>query len=595
MSGCADPDEPAISLARLAGASTRISQGMRVMLKIADRVLGIHELNRRYRAGISPGADPFEFARQALDTLEISVEVSPDDAVKQIPHTGPVLLVSNHPFGGAEALCLASLLRDIRADVRFLANGALRVFAELEPLLIPVNPLSIEASNVTSIRRCQAHLESGGLLVVFPAGRVASYHGGRRRIADARWNRLVDRLLRRSDASLLAVHFPGTNSRAFHAMGRIWETSKMLMLPRELLGKHGERLRTELRSPISSAAWRKLPLEDLTPLARLLSTVSRNSLATSAGGSGSANRAPVAQRGPVASMLKDITSLPASQLLLDDQRFSVFWAYGHQIPAVMHEIARERERTFRVLDEGSGAALDTDDFDATYVQLFAWDWQSNTLVGAYRMGRTDQLRRTAGNAGLYLSQMFEFAPAFHDSAPPALELGRSFVAPEHQRSYRALYLLWQGIGRFLVQHPQYRRLYGTVSLSRQFNDTAVAMLCDALIEPGAAVQPRYALRTPLPAEWLEFRHVPGARDLTTLSVIVRSFDSAGKDLPVLLRHYHRIGARFHCVGVDPNFLDTPGLLLSVDLDGIEPRKVAAFFGDGLEGYLNHPAAARDAS
>lgn len=595
MSGYADPDDPAISLVRLAGPSASISRALRVLLRMADRVLGIHEINRRYRTGIRPGVDPFEFARQTLDTLEIGVEISPAGAVEHIPRSGPVLLVSNHPFGGAEALCLVRLLCRVRADVRFLANGALRVFPELAPLLIPVNPLTTEASNVVSVRRCQTHLESGGLLVVFPAGRVASYYSGRQRITDAPWNRLVDHLLRYADATLLAVHFPGTNSRAFHLMGRIWEPFRMLMLPRELLGKHGELLRVELRWPISSDTWRKLPLEDTTPLARLLSTISHRPNTAPATPTAVCQCAPLARRGPVGAMLADIGALPQSQLLVGDPHFSVFWADARQISALMREIARERERTFRALDEGSGAELDTDGFDASYVHLFAWDWQSNTLVGTYRMGRTDQLRSAAGKAGLYLSQMFEFAPAFHDSAPPALELGRSFVAPEHQRSYRALYLLWQGIGRYLVQHPQYRRLYGTVSLSRQFNDIAVAMLCDALIEPGAAVRPRYPLRTPLPPEWIEFRQLPGSRDLSTLSAIVRSLDASGKDLPVLLRHYHRIGARFHCVAVDPNFRNTPGLLLSVDLDQVEARKIAPFFGDGLQDYLSYAAATRDAT
>ena len=32
----------------------------------------------------------------------------------------------------------------------------------------------------------------------------------------------------------------------------------------------------------------------------------------------------------------------------------------------------------------------------------------------------------------------------------ALEVGRSFVRPEHQRNYASLMLLWKGIGAFVV-------------------------------------------------------------------------------------------------------------------------------------------------
>ncbi len=251
----------------------------------------------------------------------------------------------------------------------------------------------------------------------------------------------------------------------------------------------------------------------------------------------------------------------------------------------MAEIARERERVFRQHAEGSGEPADTDAFDASYVQLFAWDRAAGELVGAYRMGRSDRLLATAGHAGLYLSRVFEFAPGFHDPAAPALELGRSFIVPEHQRSFHGLYLLWRGIGSYLVAHPQYRRLYGTVSLSRQYDAQAIAMLCDALVTPSSLVRPRIRLQTPLGKEWQEFRRASAPLDLATLSALVRGLDHEGKDIPVLLRHYMKLGASFHAVGVDRNFNDTPGLLLSVDVPRLEPRTLKTFLGAGADAYL----------
>ena len=279
--------------------------------------------------------------------------------------------------------------------------------------------------------------------------------------------------------------------------------------------------------------------------------------------------------------------MPERQQLLRFKNYHVYYAAADQIPNVMAEIATERERVFRAYDEGSGQSLDTDDFDATYVQLFVWDSTNTSLVGAYRMGRTDEILSDIGPTGLYLSQMFEFDRGFHDPAVPALELGRSFVVPEHQRSFHALYLLWQGIGRYLAAHPRYRRLYGTVSLSRQYDDRAMAMLCNALIRPDASVRPKHPLTTPLHPEWLDYRSAHEAFSLDDISAFVRGLDCDGKDVPVLLRHYHKLGARFLAVGVDPNFNDTPGLLLSVDIASLPTKTLATFLGANAPEYLQH--------
>jgi putative hemolysin len=172
-----------------------------------------------------------------------------------------------------------------------------------------------------------------------------------------------------------------------------------------------------------------------------------------------------------------------------------------------------------------------------------------------------------------------------------LEMGRSFVVPEYQKRFYSLYLLWQGIGRYLAAHPRYRRLYGTVSLSRQYDARAIALICEALIEHSPQVRPRHPLPDPLHPEGRDFLAAQGGRlDLATLSACLRAID--GKDLPILLKHYYKLGAHFHCVGVDPNFNDTPGLLLSVDMDAMPKRLVETFLGTHAAAYLAYAEGAQ---
>lgn len=574
-----------ISLRGLAPPGTLAEKWLSILGPVLDRLLKIRAIDTHYQQGGLAGLPPFEFAARALRVLNVSADSSPDQLWDRVPREGPVLAVCNHPYGGIEALILAAALKSVRTDVKFLANAALSVFREFEPLIITTNPLAVTQRNLTSIRQCEAHLHSGGLLVVFPAGRVSFHQRAKGRIADGDWNRIVGHLALRTEAALLPVQFHGANSRMFHVMGRLWDRSKLLMLPRELLKLRGRRIGFSVGRPIAASVWRHMNVRDLTRYARVMTYLQDARTDRWPADAAQSVLQPLAPRGDTDAMGRELDALPAAQRLLDFKQLSVFFAMAHHAPLLLSEIARERERIFRVYDEGSGQPRDGDQYDQTYVQLVVWDNQERSLVGAYRLGKTDELRRQRDPSAIYLSQMFHFDDAFYETAPPSLELGRSFVVPEHQKSYHALYLLWQGIGRFLLAHPQYRRLYGTVSLSRQYDQRAVAVLCDALITPSPHVRPRRPLIHALHPEWKDFRSSQGTPDLPALSALVRGLDAEGKDLPILLKHYYKLGAKFHCVGVDPNFNATPGLLLSVDVPALAPKVLSTFLGSGAAAYL----------
>lgn len=583
--------EPRISVLSMLNTGARPSAWQRAVAAIADRLLGLRRLQHVYDEVGQRGLSPTEFAAAAIKVLDLTIERGPTMLAQSLPRTGPVILCANHPFGALEALCLADAIRGVRTDVKFLANGALSVFQELRPALIATNPLEIKPCNATSIRRCEAHLQDGGLLVLFPAGRVSyqATHNGP--TVDAEWNRLLGHLARHSCAALVPAYFFGTNSNAFHRLSRWAPRLRQLALPRELLRKRGGRVSFAVGHPLLPDDWRGAGAAEITALARLATyRLGRRPQATQP--AREAAWEPVAGPEDRDALAAELATLPAEQVLLDYRSFRVFHMRAAQAPTMMREIARERERTFRLLEEGSGALRDADRFDDSYVQLVAWDQATRSVVGAYRLGRTDELLRERGASGLYLAQMFRFSRGFHQQGGAALELGRSFVVPEHQKSFHGLYLLWQGIGRYLVAHPHYRRLYGTVSLTRLFAAEAVAMLCDVLVNATNDVEPRHPLETPLPPEWQQCRYAFDPGNLESLARLFRATGAHGAELPVLLRHYHRLGAKYNAVGVDPNFLSTPGLLLSIDVASIAPRTLEAFLGSGARLYIANGNAGR---
>ncbi len=293
---------------------------------------------------------------------------------------------------------------------------------------------------------------------------------------------------------------------------------------------------------------------------------------------------PIAPAAPESAVLAEIAALPSERLLMEYKQYRVYYAEPEEIPVILGEIARLRELTFREYQEGSGQSQDRDEYDLTYQHLFAWDTEANAMVGAYRLGKTDVLLKQSGKSGVYLAQMFEFDDEFF-AGPLMLEIGRSFVVPAYQRSHHSLYLLWCGISRFLIKHPMYRQLYGVVSMSRIYDVRAMAVMRDVLLDPRDDVRAGAPYEPDLGSSWQNYLDERRPLTMKDLSKMVRLLEGDERDVPVLIRHYHKLGATFHAAAVDENFNNTPGLLLRLHAPSIPPKYMKTYFGEGWEDYV----------
>ncbi|HUE95514.1 MAG TPA: 1-acyl-sn-glycerol-3-phosphate acyltransferase, partial [Longimicrobiaceae bacterium] len=178
-------------------------------LLAGDWINGIYEDCRRVAARSAKDAgaasvSPATFFRACLEALPLPVEVD-ESMLLRIPASGPVIVVANHPLGGADAVVLAALVTALRDDARIMANHFVCRIPEAAPALIPVDPFAgpdAPRRNAAPLRAALAHLEAGGLLAAFPAGEVAAWNPRTRRISDRPWNRHVGFLVRRTKATV---------------------------------------------------------------------------------------------------------------------------------------------------------------------------------------------------------------------------------------------------------------------------------------------------------------------------------------------------------------------------------------------------------
>src|SRR4051812_1271434 len=100
-----------------------------VVTQALDRVLAFDKLSQLYNS-VRGCAD---IASGLLAHMRVKLRISDEDLAR-VPKTGPVIVTCNHPHGILDGLVLASALRNIRSDVKILANEFLSSVPELDQL-----------------------------------------------------------------------------------------------------------------------------------------------------------------------------------------------------------------------------------------------------------------------------------------------------------------------------------------------------------------------------------------------------------------------------------------------------------------------------
>lgn len=542
-----------------------------------ERVLHFPTLNDIYsRVKARELHDGGSFSDRSLTELGITLQFD-ERKLAAVPATGPLIVVANHPFGGVEGLILAAVLNKIRPDVKLMANYMLAMIPDLRDAFIFVDPFGApEAArrNMQSIRQTINWVRQGHVLGVFPSGEVSHMTLRRRRVVDPAWSQTVARIVQNTAAPVLPIFFEGRNSSAFQLAGMVHPRLRTLMLPHEMLRRRGDTVRLQIGSVIAPDrlnAYNKP--DEMTAYLRARTYMLREVPAevVAKHGNPRPDQMVLVEPEPRERLVDEVAALPAEQRLVSSKDYDVYIGRASQLPYTLREIGRLRELTFRGVGEGTGKAADLDQFDEYYHHLFVWDREQMQIVGAYRVGHTDEILASHGKRGLYTSTLFHFKRELLEQISPALELGRSFVAPSYQRGYAPLLLLWKGIGAYLATKPRYRYLFGSVSISAEYSTMSrLLMMAFLAVHRSPLSMPRMVRaknppREAPPADWQGRDFSAVVRDLNEVDAMVAEVEANTKAMPVLLRQYMKLNAKLLGFNVDPAFGDVLDGLMLVDV------------------------------
>ena len=571
----------------------------RLIEKPVESVLSLSALNRVYAESLA-APDDGNYFRRVLEVMNTRYEVSDEDRAK-IPAAGPVMVVANHPFGGADGLVLGDLLTQARPDLRILGNQLLASVPQLRQQVIAVDPFGgarATWTNVAPMKACLRWLKQGGMLGVFPSGTVSYLQVRDACVSDPPWQANVAALARRTGATVLPVFFEGRNSALFQLAGLVHPSLRTALLPSELIKRSHSSITVRVGRPIGpDKLGRYEDDQTLIDYLRWKTYMLRHRESPIRPRFRQppppAVDEPVAEPLPGGALAGEIAQLPAGAELCAQGAYQVFIAQADQIPLVLQEIGRLREVTFREVSEGTGKSRDLDRFDASYLHLFMWNRTAGELVGSYRLGRVDDLLAAEGVRGLYTSTLFKFNAGFLEKLGPALELGRSFVRQEYQRKPLSLALIWRGIGEYLVRNPQYKILFGPVSISKEYRGLSRQLMVELLESHrgDGSLGPMVKAKNP-PRERLDRQELAVlkslVKDVEDISTLVSEIEDDGRGMPVLLKHYLRLNARLLSFNVDESFGSCIDGLIVVDLRTTIPKILKRFMGE--EGFARFAAA-----
>jgi putative hemolysin len=566
-----------------------------------EKLLNLSDLNDIYNSVATTPAGK-EFVTKLLASMNVKFRASETDMAR-IPKEGPLIVVANHPYGAIEGVLVVALLASVRSDVKVMANFMLERIPQLRDFFIFVDPFGgaeSKRANIKGMRQSIEHVQQGGCLVIFPAGEVAHFNLKHFTVTDPVWSDSIARIIRKTEAPVLPVFFEGYNGPMFHLMGLVHPRLRTAMLPHEMANKRDKKINIHIGNPI---AFKKLA--ERTDDADLMSYLRQRTYvlanrdkkeigqrkAIFAFSTKKEKMEPVIDAVSPEKMLRDLDKILDCRLFVNNE-YEVYVAPADRIPSILREIGRLREITFRETHEGTGKAIDLDKYDTDYQHLFIWNTQKLEIVGAYRLGQSDVILAKSGKKGLYTSTLFKYKTKLLEQINPALEMGRSFIRPEYQKSFSALLLLWKGIGAYVVRNPKYKILFGPVSINNEYHTVSRSLMVAFLEMNNFSKELARLVKAKTP---FRKRAIKGldkkiqsnmVKSLDEVNSVISDVESRQKGIPILLKQYLTMGGTLLGFNVDPDFSDVLDGLILVDLTKTETKMLERYLGEeGAASFL----------
>lgn len=508
-----------------------------------------------------------DFLEKVNEHLGLSYSVS-NSSLENIPVSGRVVIIANHPLGSLDGLALLALVHSVRKDVKIVVNELLGSMSPLRPFFLGVNNLTGQNSR-NKIQQIHQALGDEQAVIFFPAGEVSrlSFKG----VRDGKWHSGFLRMAKHAKAPVLPIHVGGKNSKFFYGLSLIAKPVSALLLVREMFKNVSLTLPIKVGKLIPFASFSGMSPASKDSILRFkehLYGLKKNK-----------SELFETEQSIAHPEKKQLLKEELSRCHLIGQTYDnkEIYLLENTIDSVLlREIGRLREVAFRAVGEGTGNRRDIDKFDYYYKHIVLWDEQDLEIVGSYRIADISKFQQ---DQELYSETLFGYEDQLRQKFPMAMELGRSFVQPRYWGK-RSLDYLWFGIGAYLRENPHIRYLFGPISLSNDYPTPAKDLILYFYQKfygaPLLLARSFNAYRIkPVQKAKLEklFNHLDEKESFTVLKAELAKL---GCSVPTLFKQYSDLcidgGVEFHDFGSDPAFGDCIDSVVWIDLLKLKDKK-----------------------
>lgn len=510
-----------------------------------------------------------DFLEAVNQRLGLSYSIS-NSSLENIPVSGRVVIIANHPLGSLDGLALLALIHSVRKDVKIVVNDLLWSMSPLRPFFLPINNMNkTEGNPKQKLQSIQQALAAEEAVIFFPAGEVSrlSLKG----IRDGKWRSGFLKMAKQTKSPILPIHVGGKNSRFFYGFSLIAKPLSTLFLVREMFKNVSLTLPIKIGKLIPFASFSGMLPASKESVSRFKQHV----------------YGLKREREELFETERAIAHPESRKVLIDELGHcqhlgetadgkTIYLLEDTTDSAILREIGRLREIAFRAVGEGTGNRRDMDKFDYYYKHIVLWDSNDMEIVGSYRIA---DINTFSEEQTLYSETLFSYEESLQKKFPTAMELGRSFIQPKYWGK-RSLDYLWFGIGAYIRQNPHIRYLFGSVSLSNDYPAFAKDMLVYYFSQYyGAEINlvrsfNSYRIK-PVQKAKLErlFNHLEQPEAFKVLKKELAAMDVT---VPTLFKQYSDLcedgGVTFYDFGVDPDFGDCIDSVVWVDLLKLKEKK-----------------------
>ena len=223
-------------------------------IRAMEKVTGQPKIKKLYFDYVDDERPRELFWTDALKRLNISYDARREPGA-EIPKTGPVLVIANHPFGVIDGLVLCAMMSEIRQDYKIITHQVLRQAPAVMDKILPIDFAETEtalATNLETRREAHKHLKNDGAVIIFPAGGISLAPNLIGPAFDSEWKTFAAKLAQTKDTTIVPFFFDGRNSVVYQAARRVSVTLGYSLMFREICKQMNRQVKVTVRTPINS-------------------------------------------------------------------------------------------------------------------------------------------------------------------------------------------------------------------------------------------------------------------------------------------------------------------------------------------------------